>query len=414
VELTLSPTQRAKNQVQLQGQVDMSQTNAIQGRLKLSADSLDLTPYYDLFAGKAKAASAPAGAKPAPAKTPTPAGPAQAANQEPPAQTLPLRNFPVELNIGQFYLREIAISNWVTAIKIDGGQVSINPLQLSLNGAPINGDVNVNLGVPGYQYAVNLSGQKIPLEPVANSFVPDKRGMYKGDLLLNTKIQGAGTKGASLQKTLAGQLGFTLTNANVQIVSPKLRQFLQPVAVLLGTPELLDSPLNWVDFQSQMGSGRIDVKGLQLVSPMFRMDSAGVMPISEVLTNSPFQNWPVNLYLSRELAERARLAPAGTTQPYVKLPNFLFVAGTLGNPKAQIDKTALAGSLLEKYGNKIPGLNQTTGGLLQGLGGVLSGKSGAPSQPAGSDTNQPPPATQPPATNKLAPSDLLNIFKKKK
>jgi len=115
------------------------------------------------------------------------------------------------------------------------------------------------------------------------------------------------------------------------------------------------------------------------------------MPIAEVLTNSPFQNWPVNLYLSRSLAEKSRLAAAGS-EPYVKLPNFLKVAGTLGNPKAQIDKTALAGTLLEKFGDRIPG----TGGLLQGIGGILSGSKGAA-------TNQPPNATtnQPPATNKL-------------
>src|SRR4029079_17307530 len=57
-QLTLTPTQRAKNQVQLQGQVDRSQTNAIHGKLNLFADSLDLTPYYDLFAKKPKSTSA--------------------------------------------------------------------------------------------------------------------------------------------------------------------------------------------------------------------------------------------------------------------------------------------------------------------------------------------------------------------
>jgi len=320
---------------------------------------------------------------------------------------LPFRNFPVELKIGRFYLREIAITNWLTTLKLDSGQVTINPLQLTLNGAPIQGSVDVNVGVPGYEYNVNLSGDKIPIEPIANSFVPDKRGMYKGDLLLNAQIKGKGTTGANLQKNLGGLLGFTLTNANIQIVSPKLRQFLQPVATLLGIPELLDSPLNWVDLHSEIGSGRIDFKDLDLVSPMFRLESGGVMPISEVLTNSPFQNWPVNLYLSRSLAEKARLAPAGTTEAYVKLPSFLRVAGTLGNPKAQIDKTALAGTLLEKYGSKIPGVNEATGGLLQGIGGILSGGRNA-------STNQPPNSTtnQPPSTNKSSPLKLFDLLKK--
>ena len=59
-QITLTPTARATNQVQLSGQVDMSQTNAIQGNLKLVADSLDFTSYYDLFMG-AKQAPATAG-----------------------------------------------------------------------------------------------------------------------------------------------------------------------------------------------------------------------------------------------------------------------------------------------------------------------------------------------------------------
>jgi len=403
-QLTLTPTQRAKNQVQLQGQIDRSQTNAIQGKLNLLAESLDVTPYYDLFANKPKSTSAAPAAQPPQRQAPAPGAgkPADKGQQEPPAQTLPFRNFPVELKIGHFYLREIEIADWLLALKLDGGHVSLNPLQLTVNGAPVKGNVELNLGVPGYEYDVNLTGDKIALEPFANTFVPDKRGLYKGDLALNTKVKGAGTTGVNLQKTLTGQVNFNLTNANIQIVSPKLRRFLQPVAVLLGIPDLLDSPLNWVDVHTEMGNGHIDCKDVILVSPVFRLESGGVMPIAEVLTNSPFQNWPVNLYLTRAYAEKAHLAAAGN-EPYVKLPNFLKVAGTLGDPKAQIDKTALAGTLLEKFGNKIPG----AGGVLQGIGGILSGgNAGATNQGTNSTPNAPP------ATNKLSPRNFLDLLKK--
>src|SRR5207253_11088610 len=296
---------------------------AFRGGLKLSAESLDVTPYYDLFAAKSKT-----GAPKAATTAPAPSKPAAPAGQEPPAQTLPFGNFPIEVNIGRFYLRELEITNWVTALKLDGGQISISPLQLSVNGAPIKGALNLNLGVPGYEYDVSLSGDKIPLEPIANTFMPDKRGMYKGDLAINSQVKGAETTGTNLQNTLTGQLGFTLTNANIQIVvSPKLKQFLSPVPTMLGIPEMMDSPLNWVDAHTEMGGGRINFKDLQLVSPMLRLETRGVMPIADVLTNSPFQNWPVDLSLSRPLAERARLVSSATgqTDPYVKLPGFLRV-----------------------------------------------------------------------------------------
>ena len=131
-QIGLTPTDRAQNQIQLQGHVDFSRTNAVQGNLKLSSDSLDLTSYYDLFAGGTNA-----GGK-ASLTTAPQAGPVAAANQEPPAINLPLQNFTVAANIARLYLREVAITNLQTTVKLDGSRVSIKPFQLVLNGAPVN------------------------------------------------------------------------------------------------------------------------------------------------------------------------------------------------------------------------------------------------------------------------------------
>ena len=103
-----------------------------------------------------------------------------------------------------------------------------------------------------------------------------------------------------------------------------------------------------------------------------------------------------------ELCHEFRLGPSIA----IYEPGFLRVAGTLGNPKAQIDKTALAGTLLEKLGGRIPGVNETTGGLLQGLGGILSdSKAVATNQPPVANTNQPPTTNRP---------SLLDFLKKPK
>src|SRR5207247_4661129 len=82
-QLGLTPTQRGRNELQLKGQVDMSKTNAIQGNLKLVADSLDVTSYYDLFTGERK----PEEKQPAPRQPkgqPPRASPAQAAAEKEP------------------------------------------------------------------------------------------------------------------------------------------------------------------------------------------------------------------------------------------------------------------------------------------------------------------------------------------
>src|SRR5204862_2887700 len=66
VLLTLAPTDRAKNQLQLAGKIDLAKTNAAPSQLSLQAESLELTPYYDLFAGKSQATTAGTEKKPAP------------------------------------------------------------------------------------------------------------------------------------------------------------------------------------------------------------------------------------------------------------------------------------------------------------------------------------------------------------
>jgi len=52
--LGLTRRSAPRNELQLKGQVDMSKPTAIQGNLKLVADSLDVTSYYDLFSGERK------------------------------------------------------------------------------------------------------------------------------------------------------------------------------------------------------------------------------------------------------------------------------------------------------------------------------------------------------------------------
>ena len=128
--------------------------------------------------------------------------------------------------------------------------------------------------------------------------------------------------------------------------------------------------------------------------------------------------------LSRSLAQRVQIAPKETqaNQRYVPMPDFIEVVGTLGAPRPKLDLNAkaLAGSLLEKYGGKIPGVDQKTGNLIQGLGGILGGgttrtEGGATNQPRG--TNQPSStSTNAPTTNapsRLNPLDLLDKFRKK-
>jgi hypothetical protein len=315
---------------------------------------------------------------------------------------LPLQ-FAFEANVGQFYLREIAITNLQTTAKVDGGKINLDPCRLTLNGAPVNASADLNLLIKGFTYTVTLAMDKVPLEPIANTFSPESHGQYQGIILANAQIKGAGITDASLRKNLSAQIGFTFTNANIQLASPKTKKLIVPIATLLRVPEITQSPINWLDARVEVAGGNLKLSQCTLESEAFEARTQGNIPLAEVLTNSPL-NLPVEFALRRSLAEKASLVPSNTptNARYAMLPKFVTIKGTIGEPKTDLNELALAGVLLksgagvaEKLGVNVGG---KTGDTLKNVGDLLTGQKTANTN--ASKTNAP----------KLNPLDL---FKKK-
>src|SRR5690348_12889365 len=235
-QIALTPTDRAPNRVQLQGQVDYSQPKAVQGNLTLSSDGIDLTRYYDLFAGGAKA---PGKAIPATSPT-TPA--ATLADQEPPPVNLPLHNFKLVADIRRLYLREVAITNFQTTVRIDGGRVQAKPFQLVLNGAPASASADLDLSVPGYKYNFALEADQIPFGPLVDTFAPDRQGQLGGTLTAHAQIAGAGTLGENLKKNLTGQFEVDATNLNLSVINVRSEVLKSLINVIATVPQLLSNP----------------------------------------------------------------------------------------------------------------------------------------------------------------------------
>ena len=361
VQLALTKTERAPNTLNVAGRVDMTKSNAMSGQLKITSPGLDVTPYYDLFADK----------KPKTETTTKPAIPAETKPEtEPAATTLPFAPFTVEMDIGKFFLREVAISNLVAKTVLDGARVNVNPFTLTLNGAPVSFTTVANLGVAGYEYDVNAKLAGVPVEPLVNSFAPEKRGQMKGDLFTLVQIKGAGVTGPNLKKNLGGQIGFTLTNANVQVTQNRLaKEILTAIAIALRTPQVAQSPLTWIDAQMSIANGTVTMPGANFESSVLRGGASGTITMQDVLTNSTLNSLPVDIALRRNVADAARFTPAGTptNAAFVPLPRFVSVAGTVGEPKAKIDTIATARLLAGTVGNYLGG---DAGRVLQGLGNL--------------------------------------------
>jgi hypothetical protein len=393
-QIRLTPTQRAQNQFQLQGNVDFSKANAIQGQLKLAADSLDLTSYYDLFAGSAKTAGKTV--PETPSASPVPA----AASQEPPPMNLPLQNFTVSAGIGRLYLHEVAITNFQTTIKVDGGHVLVKPFQLALNGAPVTATVDLDLSVPGYKYNFAFDVDQVPFAPLVDTFAPDRQGQLGGTLTAHAQVAGAGTTGVNLKKNLTGQFEVDTTNLNLSVInvrSPLLKSLINVVATvpqLLSNPEsaiasllgrvtgqgsggglmnqLQQSPIETITARGSAGDGKVNLQSAVVQSAAFEADASGAITLSPVLTNSTI-NIPITVSLSQSIASQLNLATTNTSAAgtYVSLPQFLTMTRTLGDPKADINKLALAGIAVQSVGNSLTkpatGNSSPVGNLLNQL-----------------------------------------------
>jgi hypothetical protein len=400
VQIALAPTDRARtNAATLSGRLDTSNPNAIEGKLKLAADTLDVTAYYDLF-DQSSTPRPPAG-QPAP-KSPTPT-PGDQPEVEPPAMQLPVKLVTGEIQIGRCFLRELIVSEVNAAARVETNRILLDPISAKLNGAPLTAKVDVNVGVPGYQYEIGFLAKNIPIEPVANSFSPEYRGQAKGDFFAALDLKGAGVTGPSLQKNLGGALQLNFTNAEIQLVGTKAKAMLTPIAVGLGYPEILSSPLRWLGADAKITDGKVQLNQFSLVSPAFIASTRGEIPLAKNLSQSPIRNWPVDFALPRALAERMRLAKkdAADTNAFVSLPNFVQAIGTLGNAGTKVDSVALlqfgARTLTE-----IPGVGKDTTKFINQADNLLGGR-------LTGNTNRTNQAT----TNAASTNDPLNSISRK-
>ena len=321
-------------------------------------------------------------------------------------------------------------------MKLDGAQVRITPLELTLNGSPIRATADVDLSVPGYKYALTFQGTNVAFAPLWNTFKPDQKGEMAGELTARMDLSGVGTTGESLQKSLAGTFDIATTNLNLslnKIRSPVLKNLAIVVARMpniltnpasagtsiaggalenaLGSKltgglagDLNRSPIDVITARGTAGDGKVELRQATVRSSVFQADATGTITLAKEFTNSAIQ-LPISISLARPIAERIGFLPDNTptNAAYVKFPDFYSESGTLARPTPHINPAPLGVEELQKLGFKIPGLSVTNGvagtngvidNVLQGLDGVFQG--GAHTNRV--NTNQPP-TNKPPANS---------------
>jgi hypothetical protein len=148
-------------------------------------------------------------------------------------------------------------------------------------------------------------------------------------------------------------------------------------------------------------------------STAFQVEARGGVTLASVLTNSAIQI-PVKVSLRQSLADKVGLVPAGTptNATYVRLPDFVTMKGTVGQPKADINYlalTAVAAKASAGIGGRIGGAGvKDATGVLGAVGNLFGGGgTTATNAPRAAATNQPP-------ANQPQPINPFDLFKKKK
>jgi hypothetical protein len=225
--------------------------------------------------------------------------------------------------------------------------------------------------------------------------MPDRKGQMGGTLTANAQVKGAGITGTGLQKNLTGQFAGGVTNLNLSVMDVHSAILKTLINVIATIPQLLSNPesaiVSWVDqltgrggglmdelkkspiqvinAQIRAGGGRIDLPSASVQSTAFKADGQGGIALAQVLTNSTI-NIPVAVFVSQPIGKQLNLASANTAAnaTYVPLPQFLTMTGTIGNPKADIKKSALGGMAVQSLGSGI--INTATNGASQ-VGNLL-------------------------------------------
>ncbi|HAB19524.1 MAG TPA: hypothetical protein DCE44_24220 [Verrucomicrobiales bacterium] len=395
LKLDLMATPKSANRLQTIGRFDFKTNGATPSSLNLTSDGLDFTPLYNAFAAESPNKTVP----PPPTPAPKPSEPTQ----------LPLQEFTLDSKIAKVFLRDIAVSNWVTKVTLNRGKIALSPFTLTLNGAPVSAAADLDLNIPGYKYDLSADLQSVPVTPIARSVLKGQLVDLKGTLNGKMKLGGTGREGADLRKHLNGTVTFAATNLDYQVTAlqtPLMQGLMGTLVSVLRVPNISQSPIQGMAAQLEAGQGALNIKSAQVNSAAFVIDAKGQLQFADILTNSP-----INIPISVSLPKEGRFEP---------LPQFLTMRGTLGAPKPELNPLGVAQLATQLPGSAGALVNQGVGQLGGALDKAL-GQKGSTNPGTGTalikgllgggtQTNAPPGATN---TNAPArPFNPLDLLKK--
>lgn len=407
--------------------------------LRITASRIDGTALQALFAApKAKAspatgdaASAPAGA--APAATGKKRKTAAEPETEPPALNFGGLWLTADLDLNRITYGEINVARVSGTVKVKDNKLAVKPLDITLNGTPVQVELSADFNRPGWQYAAKSSFTNLDLAPFIATFAPDMKDSCKGSIKsFNLDVRGAGITPTSLGRNFTG--GATLVGDGVEVHNLKQlignaageKSGMKPLVDLLlaiGLDQQDEIVFDTTRVRMEAADGRMQVREAVLASPDILADVGGSLGFDQTL------DLQLKLGFGGSLEQRMRglrLSPLlGEREGrHAIMPYRIPIRGSFAKPKADFNvKKVLTQAginaglniLGEALKAKEDGKKVDAKDLLKSF---LDGNSSKPAEPAGNvqpapaETVKPaaPPAETPKGSDKRKRNqDLIDL-----
>jgi len=373
--LRLSPTAKAGNTVKVSGHLPLQPDLASTGALNVSSASLDLTPYMDLLMAQTETSTespvSDTQEKEEPATpTPPPTG-------EPKPLEVPLGEFDAHVDIGKLFARELSVQDFKGRMLWQTNTLHLEPLSMQVNDGPVKASLHMDFTQPDWGYRMNFDAQNVPVQAITDTLDPANKGKVSGLVLASGDWSGEGLTEPALQRNLSGTMSMQYKDANIELVSPTIRLLMSPITALLRLPELMKTPISGLEANVNVQNQTLTLKDTKVLSDAFQVHTGGEIPLANVLTNSVL-NLPVEFHLERSIAKKSNLIPSSAPKdtPFVKLPDFVKLQGTVGKPETKTDKLVLSGLLVKSAAGLPLNVGEGAVNALKGVGNFLVGDSG--------------------------------------
>ena len=358
-EITLPKSDRASNKLSATGKLSAPADKDISGSLKLSSDAVDLDSVIGLLPKNEAVATEGDFVNDLAGLPDAFAGLA----------------LDLQLQLAKAFWDHITIAKADISGKASGKVIDLPKVQFELNGMPVTGSLRIDKTNPKPAYAFEVQLKDQLAQPLVAAIDPESKESIAGKVTVLAKLDSSGESQGEFWANLKGMAEFKFTDGDLRVFSDTTKILLTPVAILLRLPEMLNSPIDSMHAKLKIENESIQLETCEVKGSMFVASATGAIALDETLEASAL-DIPVQLSVRRDVADKAGLIPKGTplSAKFVKLPDFVKVGGTIGEPKTKTNKLAIVG-LLGQSAAGLPGtIENKAGGLLENAANLLDGE----------------------------------------